>query len=148
MLGDLRDFVTKTTGWTEEQKNDDGRYGGLLDLEPGLIYPVAPNGSSIQMTMDITLNGGHKFTIPTEELLAPLRGLNTNGVPVINNSFSEIAVYWESGIGLAPVLGRAFLSQASRYIPCSPNTPGNNSCHSCSFTSSLTTIKLCSSWER
>lgn len=145
MLQEFRDLVTNTTGWTEEQKNNDGRYGGLLDLEPGLIYPVTLNGSSLQMTMDITLNGGHRFTIPTEELLAPLRGLNTKGAPVINNNFSEIAVYWEPGIGLAPVLGRAFLSQASRYIPCSPNILGNNSCDSCSFTCSLTMIKLCTS---
>ena len=76
------------------------------------------------MTMDITLDGGHKFTIPTEELLAPLRGLNTNGAPVINNNFSEIAVYRDPGVELAPVLGRAFLNQASRYISCSPRALG------------------------
>ena len=66
------------------------------------------------VTLDFTLEGSDtKFTVPTEEMIAPLRGLDDGGVPISNDRFREIAVYRDPGIERAAVLGRAFLSQAS-----------------------------------
>lgn len=65
------------------------------------------------MSMEITLAGGLKVVIPSEELLQPLRGLNHQGRPVANTSFVAVQIYREPNVELAPVLGRVFLSQVS-----------------------------------
>lgn len=121
LLRDLRNFTTGETGWTEEPNNQEGRYGDLLDLEPGLIYRVAAN-STVAMSMEITLDGGQKFVIPTDKLLAPLSGLDPDGGPVVNDAFREVQVYREPGVGLAPVLGRSFLSQAYLFVDYDAST--------------------------
>lgn len=65
------------------------------------------------MSMEITLANGLKVVIPSEELLQPLRGLNTQGSPVANTSFVAVQIYRERNLEKAPVLGRVFLSQVS-----------------------------------
>lgn len=103
------------TQWTDAPKDENGKYGGLLDLEPGLIYSILNSDvKSLPVTLDITLAGSnHKYTVPAEEMIAPLRGLDDSGAPAVNHQFREIAVYRDPAVERAAVLGRAFLSQAS-----------------------------------
>ncbi|KAL8378056.1 hypothetical protein RB595_008649 [Gaeumannomyces hyphopodioides] len=122
-LRSLRNFIKEATNWTEAPKDDNGKYGGLLDLEPGLIYSVANTDTkSIPITMEITLNGSEiKYTVPAEEMVGPLRGLDDSGAPAVNDQFREIAVYRDPAVERAAVLGRAFLSQAYLFVDYEKN---------------------------
>ena len=101
------------------EKNDNGLYGDLLDLEPGLIYSVTNSDIKyLAISLEITLDGSqHKYTVPAEEMVAPLRGLNKSGAPDHDDNFREVAIYRDPGFEKAAVLGRAFLSQVHHHTP-------------------------------
>jgi hypothetical protein len=87
----------------------------LANLEPGLVYPrsaaAAFNGS-----MRITLKGGLVVDIPVHEMQRPLRGLNSDGKPVLDPELTELQIYGREAPVFAPVLGKAFLSQVSHFL--------------------------------
>jgi len=90
------------------------QYKSLFNLEPGLVYPSSAGTFSV--SMEITINEGLTVTIPSHELVRPLRGLDENGMQAIDTRFNEVQVYGEPAPEEAPVLGKAFLSQVFRRI--------------------------------
>jgi hypothetical protein len=68
-------------------------------------------GVELNITMKITLAGGLTVTVPSHELVRPLRGLDSQGVPVLNSTLSEVAVYGDAAPENSPVLGKSYLSQ-------------------------------------
>ncbi len=102
---------------------DNSSYPTLYNMEPGLVF--ASRHGSLNITMDITLDNGFQVTIPSYELLRPLRGLDsTTGALTVNENYDEIAVYrvdssgtnkdkFGSPVGNSAVFGKVFLSQVS-----------------------------------
>jgi hypothetical protein len=66
--------------------------------------------------MDIDINIEDKFnvTIPSTELVNPLRGLNSEGKFAVQPAYNEIAIFRSDPIEDSAVLGKVFLSQVSR----------------------------------
>lgn len=86
----------------------------LLNIEPGLVYPSSIKDLNVTLRITITdLSGGQPQTveIPFHELQRPLRGLDSKGVVVSDNNYTEIQIYKDGTANNAAVLGRAFLSQ-------------------------------------
>lgn len=94
----------------------------LFDMEPGLVFPH--NRGPVDMSMDITLANGFKVTIPSHELVRPMRGLNNEtGELMADPDFDEITVYsanpstpgtsdpYGIPVGNSAVFGKVFLSQ-------------------------------------
>jgi hypothetical protein len=63
--------------------------------------------------MRITLQGGFVVDIPVHEMQRPLRGLDRDGQPVLDEDHTELQIYGREASGFAPVLGKAFLSQVT-----------------------------------
>ncbi|KAK3380908.1 hypothetical protein B0H63DRAFT_560722 [Podospora didyma] len=115
----------------EESGTPVGRFGELLDIEPGLVFrkasykPNSPLLADLISSMQIILRGGTvrgldtplTVELPGNELVQPLRGLNKQGAPVWNTSYEELLVYRNSSsLGSAPVLGRAFLEKLYMFV--------------------------------
>lgn len=81
----------------------------ILILEPGLAYPAPPNIPEV--ALDINIQGGLSVSLPSYELIRPLRGLASNGSIVTNSSFVEIQVFENTSPADALVFGKVFLSQ-------------------------------------
>jgi len=107
-----------------QEGKPDGRFGSILDTEPGLLYETA--GAKVNLTdlvqsMQITIRGGKvggkeadlTVDFANEDVVQPLVGLNENGVPAVNASLEKLMIYHQRGIGDAAVLGRAFLEKVS-----------------------------------
>ena len=84
----------------------------ILVLEPGLAYPAPPNIP--ELSLDISIQGGLSVSLPSYELIRPIRGLAKNGSTVTNSSFVEIQVFEDTSPADALVFGKVFLSQVSR----------------------------------
>jgi hypothetical protein len=94
-----------------------GQFGSLLDLEPGLLYNST---SDLNKTfqMQINLVGGLEVNLSADDMIHPLTGLDTSGIPALSEqNLSEVSIYDEAGLGSASVLGRVFLSKAGDIIP-------------------------------
>ena len=63
--------------------------------------------------MRVTLDNGVTVTVPSEELVRPVRGLGQDGKPKINTNYTEVAIYEGGAAEDAVVLGKAFLSTVS-----------------------------------
>lgn len=104
---------------------DTSQHSGLYSVEPGLTYDASAN---ISFSILLTIEDGLTVEIPSHELgqlfsdlcnafenshlaVRPLRGLDDDGVPVVNSSLTEVQVFAEEGPGQGPVLGKVFLSQ-------------------------------------
>lgn len=105
-----------------QEGKPEGRFGGILDTEPGLLFETAGarvNLSDLVQSMQITIRGGFvggkeadlNVDLGNEDVVQPLVGLNENGVPAFNASLEKLMVYHQRGIGDAAVLGRAFLEK-------------------------------------
>ena len=58
-------------------------YADILNLEPGLVFPTESlNGVSV--TLRATLDNGLTVTVPSHELVRPVRGLDKSGKPQVN----------------------------------------------------------------
>jgi hypothetical protein len=108
-LENLVKWFKQDLGLTYQAPDDNGRIGNLLSIEPGLIFPITDGLP--RLTMEVSLAGGLTVEIPSDHLIRNLRGLDANGAPTSNDSFAEVQIYHEAGAQLAPVVGRAFLSQ-------------------------------------
>ncbi|KAK1826465.1 hypothetical protein QBC39DRAFT_364377 [Podospora conica] len=110
-----------------EEGKPDGRFGGILDTEPGLLYETAGgrvNLSDLVQSMQITIRGGLvggkeadlTVDLGNQDVVQPLVGLDENGVPAVNASLEKLMVYHQRGIGDAAVLGRAFLEKLYLHV--------------------------------
>ncbi|SCO78464.1 uncharacterized protein FRV6_02677 [Fusarium oxysporum] len=84
------------------------QYPNIYSVEPGLVYNSSAN---ISFSMTLTIENGLTVEIPSHELVRPLRGLDTGGVPIVNSSLTEVQVFAQEGPLEGPVLGKVFLSQ-------------------------------------
>jgi hypothetical protein len=107
-------WITETTGWKQE-KNAKHEYGGLLNLEPGLIYSFPPNQTLPTLSMELSIKDGPKVVFDSDTIFRRMKGLDIEGVPQYSTRFREVQFYHESGVEKAPVLGRVFLSMV-RFI--------------------------------
>jgi hypothetical protein len=81
----------------------------LYDLEPGLVYPAS--AGPISASLQITFDNGLSVSIPQDELVRPLRGLDANGALAVDTNFNEVQIYSTPAPEDGPVLGKVFLSQ-------------------------------------
>jgi len=119
-LSTIRREIKRIYGLEEVKDDPDiprGRYGEILNLESGLIYRSNSNSTPIVSHLRVTLNGGLTVDLTGEDLVHPLRGLNSTGMPAVNDSLTEVSIYREPGIGDAPVLGRVLLSKVGTLAP-------------------------------
>ncbi|KAK4233353.1 hypothetical protein C8A03DRAFT_38945 [Achaetomium macrosporum] len=87
-------------------------YPDIYNLEPGLVYNTSDN---FKVTMKVSFDNGLTVTIPSHEMVRPLRGIDKNGVPQAEPGYREVAVYAAQAPEDAVVLGKAFLSQNNRF---------------------------------
>jgi hypothetical protein len=82
-------------------------------VEPGLYYPQTKgfNGSLI-----IKLSSGFEVEIPNYELAHPLRGIDTNGVRVLQPNITEVNIFSENAPLDTATIGKVYLSQVNYYI--------------------------------
>ncbi|TPX15876.1 uncharacterized protein E0L32_000210 [Thyridium curvatum] len=89
---------------------------GLWVNEPGLTFPNNKS-SMVDASLVVTLDKNFTVEIPAYEFVRPLKGLAANGTSVVDNSFSEVQVYYDSNEPLnAAVLGKVFLSQVYLFV--------------------------------
>jgi len=81
----------------------------LLNVEPGIVF--SKDTADLNATLRFTINYTQTVEVPFYEVQRPLRGLDPNGVPVVNSEYNELQIYGTPAEGDAPVLGKAFLSQ-------------------------------------
>lgn len=93
---------------------DSSQYQGLYNLEPGLVYPSSAGAFSV--SLEITIDNGLTVTIPSHELVRPLRGLDANGTQIVDTRFNEVQIYGRPAPEDGPVLGKAFLSQLYLFV--------------------------------
>lgn len=74
------------------------------------MYPAS--AGPITASLRIALDNGLSVDIPSYELVRPLRGLDTNGSPIVDTDFNEVQIYYQADPENGPVLGKGFLSQA------------------------------------
>jgi hypothetical protein len=77
-------------------------------VEPGLTYPssVGFNGS-----LKFTLDNDFVVTIPNEELVHPLRGIDSTGAVAVMSNVTEANIFHQVALLDTAVLGKAFLSK-------------------------------------
>lgn len=86
-------------------------------LEPGLIYPSTNLSNTFNGSLVIMLaKSNFTVEIPNEELFNPVRGIARDGTRVVNDNFTELAVYQDPAPEDAAVLGKLFLSRAYLYV--------------------------------
>ena len=66
--------------------------------------------AGLTVTLRATLENGLQVTVPSHELVRPVRGLDQKGVPQVYTNFTEIAIYDGPAPEDAIVLGKSFLS--------------------------------------
>jgi hypothetical protein len=98
----LTSFQT-STDW----RDDISVPSSLFLLERGLLYNTSFNG-----TLKFSLKDGPVIEIPTEELAQPLRGLDPNGMKVLDSNITSVNIFYEEAPEGTAVLSKAFLSQA------------------------------------
>jgi hypothetical protein len=77
-------------------------------VEPGLTYPSSFgfNGS-----LEFTLDDEFVVTIPNEELVHPLRGIDSTGAIAVMSNVTEVNIFHQVALLDTAVLGKAFLSK-------------------------------------
>jgi hypothetical protein len=80
----------------------------LYVVEPGLNYNTPFNGSLV-----FTLQDGLEVEIPAYEMAGPLRGIDSNGQRVLNNTITTVNIFNEKAPQDTATLGKVFLSQES-----------------------------------
>lgn len=95
----------------KDSRYPNGDDGEILDPEPGVIFLSNTKTSGVLTSMTIKIKDGPTVTLNEKDLVQPLVGLKDTGERVSNGSYAKIMVYHEPGQGLAPILGRAFLSK-------------------------------------
>lgn len=113
---DLQDVLAM---FSQVGTNDTGtvqpsQYADLYNLEPGLVYPRSAGNFSV--SMEITINDGQTVTIPSYELVRPLRGLDADGRQIVDTRFNEVQIYSQPAPEDGPVFGKAFLSQLYLFV--------------------------------
>ncbi|KAK4209021.1 hypothetical protein QBC37DRAFT_324644 [Rhypophila decipiens] len=103
-------------GEHKDSRYENGDDGEILDPEPGLIFRSNNETSGVLTSMTIKIKDGPTVTLNERDLVQPLVGLSSDGTRVSNDSYSKIMVYQTAGQGLAPILGRAFLSKLLMYV--------------------------------
>jgi hypothetical protein len=87
---------------------DPSKYPNIRNPDSGLVFPSS--AVNFTVTLKATLDNGLTVTIPSHELLRPVRGLDQAGKPQLATEWTEVAIYEDSAPDDAIVLGRAFLS--------------------------------------
>lgn len=100
--------IVKAAGINLVNRTD---YPDIYNMEEGLVF-----SSALQLTMSIEITIENKFTvtIPTHEIVNPLRGLNPEGQFALDPKFTEIGIFRSNPLEDSAVLGKAFLSQVSQ----------------------------------
>jgi hypothetical protein len=83
-------------------------------LEPGLSFktPQSPDSpDNFSLSLFITLDNDFIIEIPDEEMKRYLKGLDPDGQPADNRSYTEILVFNKPNPANASSLGRSYLSQ-------------------------------------
>jgi hypothetical protein len=80
----------------------------LYIVEPGIYY-----NTSFDASLVFTLAGGLEVVIPSHELLGPLRGIDQNGMRVLQSNVTMVNIFSGSVPLDTATLGKVFLSQAS-----------------------------------
>ncbi|KAH8901635.1 hypothetical protein GQ53DRAFT_851595 [Thozetella sp. PMI_491] len=111
-LNDITVMLSESTNHTHPVSPS--QYKNLYNLEPGMVFPAS--AGNITMALDITLDNDFRITIPSHELVRPLRGLDESGVPIVDSNFNEVQIFAQAAPVNAPVLGKAFLSQVWRDV--------------------------------
>ncbi|KAL2136888.1 hypothetical protein VTI74DRAFT_614 [Chaetomium olivicolor] len=111
----VTEFFKARTGYSGTPVPTSDYQDKLANLEPGLVYPRSA-ASAFNGSMRLTLKDGFTVDIPVHEMQRPLRGLDSNGQVVVDNDYTEIQIYGKEAPGLAPVLGKTFLSQVYLYV--------------------------------
>jgi len=113
---DLQDIITMFSNASAEKATpvDSSQYQGLYNLEPGLVFPSSV--SNFSLSLEITMDNGQTVIIPSHELIRPLRGLDTNGIQIVDTRFNEVQIYSLPAPEDGPVFGKAFLSQLYLYV--------------------------------
>jgi hypothetical protein len=75
---------------------------GLWINEPGLTFP-ANSTAGFNGSLVFTLNNNFTVELPSYELLRPLRGLDINGSPVVDNRFRELQVFFDQNAESEPL---------------------------------------------
>ncbi|KAK4119131.1 hypothetical protein N657DRAFT_650550 [Parathielavia appendiculata] len=114
-LDQLRRFFASVTQHQDPPVPPNEYQHKIANLEPGLVYPRSA-ALSFNGSMRIILKGGFTVDIPVHEMQRPLRGLDQEGMPVLDQDFTELQVYGREAPGFAPVLGKAFLSQVYLFV--------------------------------
>lgn len=96
---------------------DREEHPGIYNPEEGLVFSSA---IPFTMTMDITIEDKFTVTIPSHELVGPLRGLNREGKFAVAQEYTEIGIFRSDPLEDSAVLGKIFLSQVSLQNHVSP----------------------------
>jgi hypothetical protein len=86
----------------------------LVNLEPGIVY--RKDTTDFNATLRFTINYNQTIEVPFYEVQRSLRGLDANGVVVVDPDYNELQIYGTPADGDAAVLGKAFLSQLYLYV--------------------------------
>jgi len=108
IIGQIRKFIPASQGPLPASN-----YSHLYNLEPGLVYPSS--AGDLDPTLRISLLNGPTITIPTHEIIRPLRGLDQSGAMVLDTGYNEVQIYGNPAPEDGPVMGKALLSQVNRY---------------------------------
>ncbi len=112
VLNNVKRFFKEQTGHKDDPVKPTTYKDSLLNLEPGLVYPVEAGNLNATFRFTISgLDGDQTVIVPFHELQRPLRGLNLEGKVVADNRYTELQIYSEPAENDAAVLGKAFLSQ-------------------------------------
>jgi len=107
LFNDLTGYQGNPVGPQEYSK-------GLLNPEPGLVYPA--DAGSFNGSFRFVLENNLVVDIPAHELWSPLRGLDNDGALVTDRRYNELKVFHEESPADASVLGKVFLSQVGRFF--------------------------------
>jgi hypothetical protein len=118
VISNFYDFFEDVTGYSDARNPiPDPADRGILNLEPGLVYPYLSNSTAkFTPSMVITLENNFTVEIPAYELVRPLHGIALNGSRVSNPNFTEVQIYQLADPEEAAVLGKIFLSAAYLYV--------------------------------
>ena len=100
----LNDIV-KTAGLNLVNRS---AYPGIYNAEEGLVFSSNLN---LSVTMELTIENKFTVTIPSLELVNPLRGLDREGKLSVIPEFTEMGIFRQDPIEDSAVLGKIFLSQ-------------------------------------
>lgn len=70
-----------------------------------------PSNTLLTMTMEINIENKFTVSIPSRELVNPLRGLDSDGKLAVVPEFTELGIFRRDPIEDSAVLGKVFLSQ-------------------------------------